>query len=116
MVAQPSAMPMAPLHNRTGNWAGSTTGSTHSPSKVSTICTAWSSSSAVNAAPAGDSRISVYRSAAGMSPWMRGNAPWPSMIFTRWKSAASSAAAPYIDVPPCGCRLPVTAEQTLEDF
>ena len=38
------------------------------------------------------------------------------MTFTRWNSAAISAAAPYIDAPPCGCRLPVTAEQTFEDF
>ena len=47
---------------------------------------------------------------------MRGKAPCPSMTFTRWNSAAISAAAPYIDAPPCGCRLPVTAEQTFEDF
>ena len=37
------------------------------------------------------------------------------MTFTRWNSAAINAAAPYIDAPPCGCRFPVTAEQTFED-
>src|SRR6478735_9177824 len=41
---------------------------------------------------------------------MRGKAPWPSITFTRWNSAAINAAAPYIDAPPCGWRLPVTAE------
>ena len=59
LVAQPSAMPTAPLHNNTGQRAGSTVGSVHSPSKVATIGTAWSSSSAVSAAPGADSRISV---------------------------------------------------------
>lgn len=59
LVAHPSAMPTAPLHSSTGHRAGSTVGSTHSPSNVCTIGTAWSSSSAVNAAPGADSRISV---------------------------------------------------------
>ena len=59
LVAQPSAMPTAPLQSSTGHWAGSTVGSIHSPSNVETIGTAWSSSSAVSAAPGADSRISV---------------------------------------------------------
>ena len=57
LVAQPSAMPTAPLHSSTGHWAGSIVGSIHSPSNVGTIGTAWSSSSAVSAAPGADSRV-----------------------------------------------------------
>ena len=40
LVAQPSAMPTAPLHSSTGHCAGSIVGSVHSPSNVCTIGTA----------------------------------------------------------------------------
>ena len=92
-------------------------GSIHSPSNVETIGTAWSSSSAVSAAPGADNRISVVPVGGGNVTLNPRESALSVNHFHALELRGHQRRGPvHGRAPPCGCRFPVTAEHTFEDF